>query len=182
MNLISELKTIQERHGYLPEDELRAFSQRTTIPLYQIQAVASFYPHFRLRPGPRLEVKVCRDLSCHLAGARRLSHAAERQGSSLTGCEIGTVSCLGRCDQAPAVALKDTIYAGVDEQRLRELLTAFDQGQVPDNTFVQQGSSTFSIDPYTQAADRFAALREALGAGEVGTVIQTLQASGLRGL
>jgi len=26
MNLISDLKAIQERHGYLPEDELRAFS------------------------------------------------------------------------------------------------------------------------------------------------------------
>src|SRR5215510_3058172 len=182
MNLISELKTIQERHGYLPEEELRAFSQRTAIPLYQIQAVASFYPHFRLRPSPRLEVKVCRDLSCHLAGARRLYHTAERQGSSITGCEVGTVSCLGRCDQAPAVAINDTIYAGVDEQRLRDLLTAFHQGRVPENTFIQQGSSTFSIDPYAQEADRFAALREALGAGDVVKVIQALEASGLRGL
>jgi NADH:ubiquinone oxidoreductase subunit F (NADH-binding)/NADH:ubiquinone oxidoreductase subunit E len=182
MNLISELKTIQERHGYLPEDELRRFSQRTAIPLYQIQAVASFYPHFRLRPGPRLEVRVCSDLSCHLAGARRLRHTVAQQGSSLPGCEVGTTSCLGRCDQAPAVALNDTIYAGVDEQRLRELLTAFHQGAVPDNTFVQQGSATFSIDPYAQEIDRFTALRETLQARDVPKVIQTLEASGLRGM
>ena len=58
MNLINELKAIQERHGYLPEEELRAFSQRAIVPLYHIQAVASFYPHFRLRPGPKVEVKV----------------------------------------------------------------------------------------------------------------------------
>ena len=68
MNLVNELKAIQERHGYLPEAELRAFAQRTATPLYQIQAVASFYPHFRLRPRPQIEVKVCADLSCHLAG------------------------------------------------------------------------------------------------------------------
>src|SRR5262245_17773119 len=174
MNLISELKTIQEQYGYLPADELRKFSHRTAVPLYQIQAVASFYPHFRLRPGPRLEVKICSDLSCHLAGARRLRSAAEQQGASLTGCEVGTASCLGRCDQAPAVALNDAIYAGVDERKLGELLTAFHQGAVPDNTFAQQGSASFSIDPYAQAGERFAALREALGARDVRKVIQAL--------
>ncbi len=142
MNLISELKAIQDHHGYLPEDELRAFSQRTATPLYQVQAVASFYPHFRLQPGPQLEVKICADLSCHLAGAHRLRQIAEQHAAALTGCEVGAVSCLGRCDQAPAVAINDTIYAGVDEKRLVEFLTAFQQGTVPDNTFVQYGSTT----------------------------------------
>ncbi len=182
MNLISELKAIQERYGYLPDDELRAFSQRTATPLYQIQAVASFYPHFRLRPGPRLDVKVCRDLSCHLAGARRLHQAAAQSGAKIPGCEVGGISCLGRCDQAPAIAINDTIYAGVDEQRLQELLTAFHQGTIPDSTFVQHGSPTLSLDPYTQTTDRFAALREVLRTQDVRKVIQRLEESGLRGL
>src|SRR5262249_26039678 len=98
------------------------------------------------------------------------------------GCEVGTASCLGRCDRAPAVALNDTIYAGVDEQRLRELLTAFQQGAVPDNTFTRQGPASFSIDPYAQAGERFAALRRGLGARDVRKVIQALEASGLRGM
>src|SRR5215510_12035709 len=142
MNLISELKAIQDRHGYLPESELRAFSQRTATPLYRIQAVASFYPHFRLHPGPRIEVKVCRDLSCHLAGARQLCQAAERQAKTLLSCEVGTVSCLGRCDQAPAITINDTIYAGIDVRRIEQLLSAFQQGATPANPFVQSGSTT----------------------------------------
>src|SRR5215204_1516752 len=140
MNLINELKAIQARHGYLPEEELRAFSQRTIVPLYQIQAVASFYPHFRLRPGPKVDVKVCADLSCHIAGARQLCQTAERHATSMTTCAVGTVSCLGRCDQAPAVAINDTIYSGVDESRLVSLLDAFACGQMPDNPFVQHGA------------------------------------------
>jgi NADH:ubiquinone oxidoreductase subunit F (NADH-binding)/NADH:ubiquinone oxidoreductase subunit E len=182
MNLISELKTIQDRHGYLPEDELRAFSQRTAIPLYQIQAVASFYPHFRLQSGPRLDIKVCRDLSCHLAGARRLHRAAEQSVAKTTECELSGISCLGRCDQAPAVAINDTIYAGVDEQRLSELLTAAQQGAVPDNSFEQQGSTTLTLDPYTRETDRFATLRDLLATDDVATVIQVLKDSGLRGM
>jgi NADH:ubiquinone oxidoreductase 24 kD subunit len=177
MNLITALKALQDRYGYLPADELRAFSQRTSIPLYQVQAVASFYPHFRLRPGPRLEVKVCTDLSCHLGGARQLRWVAEQQAATLAGYEVGTVSCLGRCDQAPAVAINDTIYAGVNEQRLGELLVAFHQGQAPDNTLVQQGSSSFVLDPYAQETERFAVLRTVLSNRDATAVIQVLKAA-----
>ena len=44
------LRAIQEKHGYLPAGELRALSERTHAPLYQLQGVASFFPHFRLAP------------------------------------------------------------------------------------------------------------------------------------
>jgi NADH:ubiquinone oxidoreductase subunit F (NADH-binding)/NADH:ubiquinone oxidoreductase subunit E len=182
MNLIAELKAIQERHGYLPEDELRAFSQRTATPLYQIQAVASFYPHFRLRLRPRVALKVCSDLSCHLAGARQLRQLAERNAARFESCEIGGVSCLGRCDQAPAVAINDTIYAGVAEQRLQELLIAFHQGTVPENPFTQHGSKACSIDPYAGETERFAMLRELLHTQDAPAVIQVLKDSGLRGM
>lgn len=182
MNLISELKAIQDRHGYLPEGELQAFSQRTTIPLYQIQAVASFYPHFRLHPKPRLDIKVCRDLSCHLAGAGQLLRSAEASVASMTHCQVGGVSCLGRCDQAPAVAIDDAIHAGVTEQRLQELLKATQQGASSDHTFVQQGSTTFVIDPYEQATDRFGVLRDLFTSRDVANVIQTLKDSSLRGM
>jgi NADH:ubiquinone oxidoreductase subunit F (NADH-binding)/NADH:ubiquinone oxidoreductase subunit E len=185
MNLINELKAIQEQHGYLPEEELRAFSQRAVVPLYQIQAVASFYPHFRLRPGPQVEVKVCTDLSCHIAGARQLCRAAEQRAASMTTwttCEVGTVSCLGRCDQAPAVAINDTIYAGVDQSHLSSLLDAFARGQAPDNPFVQHGADSPVIDPYSTVSDRFAALRQLLTMRDVAATIQTLKDSGLRGM
>ena len=182
MNLIDELKAIQGRHGYLPEEELRAFSQRTATPLYKLQAVPSFYPHFRLQPSPQLDVKVCADLSCHLAGASRTLATAKQHLAKQIGCEIGTTSCLGRCDQAPAVAINDTIYAGVSDRRLETLLTAFHQGAIPDTTFVQQGSTTYTIDPYSQPTERFSVLRELLSTGDVARIIQTLKDSGLRGM
>ena len=182
MNLISELKAIQDRHGYLPEQELRTFSQRVTIPLYQIQAVASFYPHFRLQPAPRIDVKVCRDLSCHIAGAQRLFKSARDTAASLPSCAVNGVSCLGRCDQAPAIAVNDTIYAGIGDSRLREVMQAFQQGTPPSHSFVQQGSTTFVIDPYPQGADHFGALRTLLEGRNSEAVIQTLKDSGLRGM
>ena len=68
MNLLQRLHDLQVELGWLPEEELRRFSAEEGVPLYRLQEVASFYPHFRLEPPPRASVCVCRDAACHLQG------------------------------------------------------------------------------------------------------------------
>ena len=70
--LIDDLKDIQSAHGFLPREKLLELSRRKSLPLYQIEGVASFYPHFRSTPPPAVEIAVCADMSCWLAGAERL--------------------------------------------------------------------------------------------------------------
>lgn len=100
--LIDELRIIQEQHGWLPEEEIRAFCERSGTPLYQVQAVASFYPHFHLKPPPAREILVCTDLACRLRGAEEilesLKRAAQNGDTGVHAC-----SCLGQCDRAPAM-------------------------------------------------------------------------------
>ncbi|MFN2432455.1 MAG: NADH-ubiquinone oxidoreductase-F iron-sulfur binding region domain-containing protein [Gemmatimonadota bacterium] len=76
--LIDQLKAIQSRHGFLPRERLVELSRRESVPLYQIESVASFYPHFRSSPPPAVEIAVCTDMSCHLAGAERLEAEVRR--------------------------------------------------------------------------------------------------------
>ena len=66
-NLIEELYALQEQHGFLRDEDLRALSQRIRTPLYEIEGVVSFYPHFRRTPAPRAVVTACRDLTCCMA-------------------------------------------------------------------------------------------------------------------
>ena len=61
MNPIDELYALQEARGHLSEEDLRALSERTRIPLYELQAVSSFYPHFRRTPPKALRVGACRE-------------------------------------------------------------------------------------------------------------------------
>ena len=50
--IVQELHHIQHRHRYLPEQELRKLAERIGTPLYRLQEVASFFPHFKLKPPP----------------------------------------------------------------------------------------------------------------------------------
>jgi NADH:ubiquinone oxidoreductase subunit F (NADH-binding)/NADH:ubiquinone oxidoreductase subunit E len=98
-SLIPKLTAIQREHGWLPREELVALSRDMRRPLYEIEGLISFYPHFRTEPAEGSEVAVCHDLSCWLAG----------QVDVPDGAAVREVSCLGRCDRAP-VAVVDEGY------------------------------------------------------------------------
>jgi len=107
MNLIEELYALQEEHGWLREEDLRALSERIRVPLYEIEGVSTFYPHFRRTPPPRLQVAACRDLPCHLADGGAALRKLKGLCAGKDGVEFHEVSCLGRCDGAPACAVND---------------------------------------------------------------------------
>src|SRR5262249_41807284 len=119
--IVQELHAVQERCGYLPEAELRALAERLRVPLHRLHEVASFYPLYRLVPGSPAEVKVCRDMACHLHGAPRLQGDLTALGSEIGGGKVTVdgVSCLGQCDRPVAVSINDHVYRGLPEDRLR---------------------------------------------------------------
>jgi hypothetical protein len=101
------LNAIQAQHGWLPREELEALSRRTNRPLYEIQGLVSFYPFFRTDPSAPARVDVCHDLPCWLAGGDASLADLRQTYGNVEDVAITEVSCLGRCDIAPAVAVND---------------------------------------------------------------------------
>ena len=111
---------MQREHGYLPADSLRTLADRMRIPLYHVQGVATFFPHFRLAPPPAVDVQVCDDMSCHLRGGDALHRTIEARvaGAGHTGVVVRGASCLGQCDSAPAAAVNHAILTGLTPDSL----------------------------------------------------------------
>jgi len=113
-SLIPALQAIQERAGWLPREELEALAKDVRRPLYEIEGLISFYPHFRTRPPVRVQVHACHDLTCWLAGADlRIAELRERYGQD-ADVDVAEVSCIGRCDVAPAAAVNERPVAATD--------------------------------------------------------------------
>src|SRR4051812_17293059 len=131
--LVPALHRIQQQFGYLKREALEEFSVQTGVPLYRLQAVASFFPHFQLTPPKKVTLTICRDLSCHLAGSGTI--LKELNGLVNEDVAVEGASCLGRCDRAPAacVALQGSghehFYHGRSASELRGLVSKAAQGQ-----------------------------------------------------
>jgi formate dehydrogenase beta subunit len=183
-SLVPALNLIQERLGWLPREELEALSRDTRRPLYEIEGLVSFYPHYRTEPPPRVAVHVCRDLSCWLQGGQAHIDAVHERYDSDPDVEVVEVSCLGRCDRSPAVAVNEqpAAVAATDD-----LVAAARAGTLPPTPAVRPGpdgrGGRWPNDPYAPGEPRYRVLRSVL-AGEVTTaeVVAALQEAGLRGM
>jgi NADH:ubiquinone oxidoreductase subunit F (NADH-binding)/NADH:ubiquinone oxidoreductase subunit E len=151
-SLIPDLHAIQREHGWLPREELVKLSRDRRRPLYEIEGLISFYPHFRTEPPAKTEIACCHDLTCWLHGSEERIAALRAEHEGDEGVELREVSCIGRCDRAPAVST---------ETELRR-------------TDVQRPN-----DPYAVGARDYRVLRSAPDSAEL---IQTLKDSGLRGM
>ena len=192
-SLIPSLNTIQREHGWLPREELVRLSRDTRRPLYEIEGLISFYPHFRVEAPPRIEVTVCRDLSCWLhGGEQQIAAAHERFGDDVE-IEVLEVSCLGRCDIAPAATVDeqpvgaDKVGAAVEQARAS---VGEAPGEAPPGGRDRIPAAlptprTWPNDPYAdQEPDgRYASVRAML-AGELDaeSAIAILKESELRGM
>ncbi len=181
--IFDELRAIQLRHGYLPKAELEALSRKTQTPLYQIHSVASFYPHFHLTRPAKAEVRVCADMSCRLNGACELRAELARRfaGARPDDVQIKDVSCLGRCDQAPAVAINDEIFAGVRLDNTEELARRAMRGEQLHAEHLREGRVACASDPYSDG-EKYGVVRRLAATKDWDGVLAVLKQAELRGM
>ena len=179
-SLMSPLMAIQREHGWLPREELEALSRAQHRPLYEIEGLISFYPHFRTEPPAKVDLHVCHDLSCWLHDSdARIAEIKARYGDDVE-IEIQEVSCLGRCDTAPAVAVDERPAPVGDTD---DLVAAARNGGLEVGEAERGRGEPRPNDPYAPGEERYRVLRRAL-TGELDSeeIIGALKDSGLRGM
>ncbi|HKW36125.1 MAG TPA: NAD(P)H-dependent oxidoreductase subunit E [Candidatus Acidoferrum sp.] len=181
--IFDDLRAIQLRYGFLPKAELEGLSQRTQTPLYQIHSVASFYPHFHLAPPAKAEIRVCADMSCHLNGACELRAELERRfaGSRPEDVQIRDVSCLGRCDHAPAVSINDEIFTDVTAASAEQIARAALRDKEVAEPHHEQSRVKCKADPY-ENGENYGVMRKLVQSRTWDDVLAQLKTAELRGM
>lgn len=129
----------QSIEGWVSPEGLREIGELLGITTAEVEAVASFYTMYRLRPAGEHVVNVCTNLACKLRGADAVHEAAREAAGVDHGREVsddGLFSvheeeCLGVCDVAPAVQVDFCNHDGVTPERVRELVAQLRAGEVP---------------------------------------------------
>jgi NADH:ubiquinone oxidoreductase subunit F (NADH-binding) len=88
------LKLLEEEGG-LRSGVVSKVHRRSGVPAADVYGVATFY---HLLSDPDTDVFVCQGLSCRVAGCADAKRRLDARGES-----TAFVSCLGRCDAAPAI-------------------------------------------------------------------------------
>ena len=133
--LIHTLQEIQEKHRYLPEEELKKLSRRFNLSLAEIYSVASFYKMFYFTPRGEKIVKVCLGTACYVRGSKKVLTALEEkfgikdgETTSDMSLTLETVGCLGCCGLAPVSTINEEIIGEVGEKKIEKLIKSIVEG------------------------------------------------------
>ena len=175
--LIEHLHRLQDHFGHLSARHLAALAREMGLAQTEVYEVATFYHHFDVvkegdTPPQALTVRVCDGLSCEMAGAQGL--LARLPTILAKDVRVVAASCIGRCEQAPAVAVGQHPVPNASCDAVEAKVRAGETTHSPEGF----------IDLAAYQADGGYTLLKQCVAGErdVEAVVEEMEGSGLRGL
>jgi NADH-quinone oxidoreductase subunit E len=127
------LHAIQERYGFISQEATEWAAKKLELAPINVLEVVTFYPMFKHRPVGKWHLKVCRTLSCALAGSYKLHagfctklgldpHAHGAQTTKDGQITVEFVECLAACGTAPVLMCNEKLHENVSEQKAGEIL------------------------------------------------------------
>jgi len=109
----------QYQEGFISIDAIDVISEMIGVSSMEIYGVVTFYAMFHLEPQNKLNVQVCKTLSCKLCGSDEiLEHLKGKD------VHIAHVECLGSCGTAPVMQINDKYYENLTTLKVDEVLKA----------------------------------------------------------
>lgn len=132
------LHAIQEHFGHVSRDAVEWVAQKLGLQPINVYELVTFYPMFRQEPLGKTHIKVCRTLSCALAGSGKLrDHFCEKLGldphkhapqTTPDGkFTVEFVECLADCANAPVVLLNDDLLPKVTAAQADKIMAKGNQ-------------------------------------------------------
>jgi len=129
------LHALQGHFGYLSPETIEWTAGRLGLQPVNVLELVTFYPMFRQAPVGTFHLKLCRTLSCALAGSHELHrHLCARLGldPGAHGPQTTTdgqftvefVECLASCGTAPVMMCNDACFENVTPARADEIIAA----------------------------------------------------------
>jgi NADH-quinone oxidoreductase subunit E len=127
--LLSELKTIQKKEGYVSEDSMKKLSKKIGMPIAKIYAAATFYATIYTKKQGKHVIEICNSPSCHLNGNIDVIDYIQKKLKVKSGettkngkFSFHICSCIGCCNESPAMKIGKTVYGNLTKEKVDDIL------------------------------------------------------------
>lgn len=136
------LHLVQEHFGFISAESAKWIAAKLELQPINILELVTFYPMFRAKAPGRHHIRVCRTLSCAMAGSYRLMDdlcgltGIQRDGHQGHGdpvtvaadgkYSIEFVECLASCGTGPVCMVDDDFYEAVTKDAAPQILAKYE--------------------------------------------------------
>ena len=139
--ILPVLHALQHHFRYVTEEAVAWTAEKLELEPINVLEVVTFYPGFRQKAPGKYHIRVCRTLSCAMAGSydlmEKLCEAAKIDRSGITHHDPIAVSkdgkysiefaeCLASCGTGPVCMVDDDFHEAVDPSKAGDLLKEYE--------------------------------------------------------
>ncbi len=128
-SLLPVLQEIQSKYGRISEFAMQVTADLLSIHPVEVYGVVSFYSFLYDKPHGRFIIRLCRTISCDLAGKDRVARQLENDLGIKFGettpdgkFSLEWANCIGMCDQGPAMLVNDQVFVRVSPEKVHDIL------------------------------------------------------------
>jgi len=127
--LLNKLRKIQKKEGYISEKAIRELNKETGIPLSVLYGTATFYAKIHTEKQGKHVIEICNSPSCYLNSSLDLIKYLEKKLKIKSGqttkdkkFSLHICSCIGCCDEAPAMLINGKPYTKLTKEKIESIL------------------------------------------------------------
>jgi NADH-quinone oxidoreductase subunit E len=129
---IDALKIVQNHRQWVSDESVKDIAELLGMSVEEVDGVATFYSRIYRKPVSRNIILICDSASCMIMGYESLyEYVSKKLGISFGETTYDKrytllpISCLGDCDNAPAIMINNDHYNRVTIEKLDEILDLY---------------------------------------------------------
>lgn len=129
---IDALKIVQHHRGWVSDESVKDIAQIIGISNEEVDSVATFYSRIYRKPVGRNVILVCDSVSCMIMGYESLyNYLSGKLGAGFGETTVDgrftllPISCLGDCDNAPAMMINNDHFNRLTVEKIDKLLASY---------------------------------------------------------
>ncbi len=127
--LLPALQSIQDKEGYISDKNMQDVADMFSIHPVEVFSVITFYSFLSEKKKGKHIIRVSNCVSNVMAGSEKVINEFEKALKIKTGqttkdgkFTLERTSCIGMCDEAPAVMVDDKLIGKVTSQRVKKII------------------------------------------------------------
>ncbi len=130
--LMPVLQAIVQEKNYLNDEDMIAVAKELDLSTADVFGTASFYTFLDTVPRGKYVIRVCKTISCHMAGKHEVLKALKKTLKIDVGettvdkkFTLLTANCLGWCHKGPVMLVNDDVYPELTPQQAVDVIQGY---------------------------------------------------------
>ena len=125
------LQAIQAKHHEISPFAMQVVADRLGLHPVEVYSVVTFFAFLHEEYRGRFVIRLCRTISCDMAGKDRIARQLENDLGISFGqttpdgkFSLEWASCIGMCDKGPALLVNDQVFTRVTADTVHDIVEA----------------------------------------------------------